>query len=479
MKSDSIYLVRDDDNLHEECGVFGIFDKDGNDCARLAYYGLYALQHRGQESCGIAVNDDGTIIFHKDMGLVHDVFNDVVLNHLKGEIAVGHVRYSTTGASLIENAQPLVTKYIKGTLTVAHNGNLINTSKIRHELQQTGAIFQTTIDSEVIAYLIARERIKTPSVEEAINNIMKIIKGSYALIVMSPKKLIGARDPMGNRPLCLGKIKNSYVLASETCALDAIGAEFIRDVEPGEIVIIDKDGLKSIKDNCTGESKMCIFEYIYFARPDSFIEGASVYEARKEMGKILAREHPVDADLVIGVPDSGIAAALGYSEESKIPFGEGLIKNRYVGRTFIQPVQNQREKDVRIKLNALIPMIKGKRIVMIDDSIVRGTTSGRIVKMLKEAGAKEVHMRVSSPPITHSCYYGIDTPSRDKLIAATHSIEGIKDKVFADSLGYLSLEGLLKSPIGAKCGFCTACFNGDYPLPILKQEEDKLKFERR
>lgn len=476
-KFDSVDIT--DDKLHEECGVFGIYDKDGHDCARLTYYGLYALQHRGQESCGIAVNDDGTVIYHKDMGLVSEVFNDVVLNHLKGEMAIGHVRYSTTGSSHVENAQPLVTKYIKGTLSIAHNGNLVNTAKLRSELEQSGAIFQTTIDSEVIAYLIARERVKTHSVEQAVNGVMKKLVGTYSLIVMSPRKIIGARDPMGNRPLCIGKLDNSYILASETCALDTIGAEFIRDVEPGEIVVIDDKGITSIKDNCNRESRMCIFEYVYIARPDSNIEGASVYESRKEMGRILAREHPVDADLVIGVPDSGLAAALGYSEESGIPYGEGLMKNRYVGRTFIQPSQKQREQGVRLKLNALKSVVKDKRIVMIDDSIVRGTTSGRIIKMLKDAGAKEVHMRVSSPPITHSCYYGIDTPSRDKLIAAQNSVENIKDKVYADSLGYLSIEGLLKSPLGAKCNFCIACFNGDYPLEVSEQEEDKLKFERR
>ncbi len=467
------------DKLNEECGVFGVYDQDGHDCARLAYYGLYALQHRGQESCGIAVNDDGTIIHHKDMGLVPEVFNDVVLNHLKGSIAVGHVRYSTTGASLRENAQPLVTKYVKGTLTVAHNGNLVNAEEIRNELENNGAIFQTTIDSEVIAYLIARERVKCHSVEEAVSQVMKKIKGSYALVVMSPRKLIGARDPLGIRPLCIGKIENSYVLASETCALDSINATFIRDVEPGEIVVIDGDGLRSIKDNCQGESKICVFEYVYFARPDSTIESANVYESRKEMGRILAREHPVEADLVIGVPDSGLAAALGYAEESGIPYGEGLIKNRYVGRTFIQPDQKQREQGVKLKLNALKDTVAGKRIIMIDDSIVRGTTSGRIVQMLKNAGATEVHMRISSPPVTHSCFYGIDTPSREHLVAANYPIEEIRKKVGADSLGYLSIEGLLKSPKGAKCGFCTACFDGNYPVDVPEQVNSEPKFGRK
>lgn len=466
-----------DDRLKEECGVFGIYDNDGFDCARLAYYGLYALQHRGQESCGIAVNDDGTIIYHKDMGLVPEVFNDVILNHLKGQIAVGHVRYSTTGASLRENAQPLVTKYVKGTLTVAHNGNLVNALEIRSELEKNGAIFQTTIDSEVIAYLIARERVKCHSIEQAVANVMPQMKGAYALVVMSPRKLIGARDPWGIRPLSIGKLGDSYVLASETCALDAINAEFVRDVEPGEVVIIDKEGLRSIKENCQGKSHLCIFEFIYFARPDSIIEGASVYETRKQAGRILAQEHPVQADLVIGVPDSGLSAAIGYSEASGIPYGEGLIKNRYVGRTFIQPDQSQREKGVRIKLNALKKSVEGKRIIMVDDSIVRGTTSGQIVQMLKDAGATEVHLRVSSPPFKWPCYFGTDIPSKKQLVACTHSMEEIRRMIGADSLGYLSLEGLSKIAVGAQCGFCNACFSGQYPMEV-PEEADKMEFER-
>jgi len=466
------------DKLNEECGVFGVYDNDGYDCARLTYYGLYALQHRGQESCGIAVNDDGTIIYHKDMGLIPEVFNDVILEHLKGQIAVGHVRYSTTGRSQRENAQPLVTKYVKGTLTVAHNGNLVNASKIRSELERAGAIFQTTNDSEVIAYLIARERVKCSSVEEAIKNIMSELKGSYALVVMSPRKLIGVRDPWGIRPLSIGKLNNSYILASETCAFDAINAEFIRDVEPGEIVVIDKDGMRSIKDNCSGTSNICIFEYIYFARPDSVIEGASVYEARKEAGRLLAKEHPVDADLVIGVPDSGLSAAIGYAEASGIPYGEGLIKNRYIGRTFIQPTQSQREIGVKIKLSVLKSSVAGKRIVMIDDSIVRGTTSRRIVHMLKDAGAKEVHLRVSSPPFKWPCYFGTDIPSKKQLVACSHTVEEIRDLIGADSLGYLSIESLSKIAVGAKCGFCDGCFTGKYPMNV-PEDADKMVFEGR
>ncbi|WHH58185.1 amidophosphoribosyltransferase [Petroclostridium sp. X23] len=465
------------DKLNEECGVFGIYDKDGLDCARLTYYGLYALQHRGQESCGIAVNDDGTIIHHKDMGLVPEVFNDVVINHLKGQIAVGHVRYSTTGASLRENAQPLVTKYVKGTLTVAHNGNLVNAAEIREDLEKNGAIFQTTIDSEVIAYLIARERVKCGSIEEAVTRMMTRVKGSYSLVVMSPRKLIGARDPHGIRPLSIGRIGNSYVLASETCALDSVGAEFIRDVEPGEVVLIDQDGLRSIKTNCIGKSNLCIFEFIYFARPDSVVEGASVYEARKQAGRILAKEHPVEADLVIGVPDSGVSAAIGYAEESGIPYGEGLMKNRYIGRTFIQPDQSQRETGVRIKLNVLKKSVEGKRIVMVDDSVVRGTTSGRIVQMLKDAGAKEVHMRVSSPPFKWPCYFGTDIPSRKQLVASVHSLEEIRKMVGADSLGYLSIEGLSHIAVGTNCGFCNGCFSGEYPMEV-PGEADKMEFER-
>jgi len=466
------------DKLNEECGVFGVYDNDGFDCARLTYYGLYALQHRGQESCGIAVNDDGTIVYHKDIGLVPEVFNDVILDHLKGQIAVGHVRYSTTGCNLRENAQPLVTKYVKGTLTVAHNGNLVNASKIRSELEKAGAIFQTTNDSEVIAYLIARERVKCSSVEEAVTSVMGSIQGSYSLVIMSPRKLIGVRDPWGIRPLSIGKLNNSYILASETCAFDAVNAEFIRDVEPGEVVVIDKDGLRSIKDNCPGTSNMCIFEFIYFARPDSIIEGASVYEARKEAGRLLAKEHPVEADLVIGVPDSGLSAAIGYAEESGIPYGEGLIKNRYIGRTFIQPTQSQREIGVKIKLNALKSSIEGKRIVMIDDSIVRGTTSRRIVSMLKDAGAKEVHLRVSSPPFKWPCYFGTDIPSRKQLVACNNTIDEIRDMIGADSLGYLSLESLSKMAVGAKCGFCDGCFTDKYPMKVPK-EADKMEFDRR
>ncbi len=454
------------DKLNEECGVFGVYNFERHEVAHLTYYGLYALQHRGQESAGIAVNDNGTILYHKDMGLVPEIFNRVVLDHLKGQIAIGHVRYSTTGASLRENAQPIVIKYRNGQMALAHNGNLVNAAEIREKMEETGTVFQTTIDSEVIVNLISRYRISTNNIEGAIMKMMNDIRGSYAIVLLTPRKLIGIRDPHGIRPLCIGLLENSYILASETCALDAVGAEYVRDVKPGEIVVINENGLTSIQTEVAQESKVCIFEYVYFARPDSFIDGASVQQARMEAGRRLAQEHPVQADLVIGVPDSGLTAAVGYSMESGIPYGQGLIKNRYVGRTFIQPDQTQRETGVRIKLNAIKSSVEGKRIVMIDDSIVRGTTTKRIVQILKNAGAREVHMRVSSPPIKFSCYFGIDTPSRQQLVASNLMLEEIREMIGADSLGYLSLEGLVKTPIGSKCGFCTACFTGEYPMDV-------------
>lgn len=454
------------DELHDECGVFGIYDNDNHDVARLTYYALYALQHRGQESAGIAVNDNGTIFHHKDMGLVSDVFNDVIMNHLKGKSAIGHVRYSTTGASLRENAQPMVIKYRNGQMALAHNGNLVNAAEIRQKLEEDGAIFQTTNDSEVILNILSRHRIQSLNIEETIKKMMEEVRGSYALAILTPKRLIGIRDPLGIRPLCLGKLDNSYILASETCALDAVGAEFIRDVNPGEIILIGEDGIESIQTPVPAKSRLCIFEFVYIARPDSYIDGVSVHTARMEAGKILAQEHPVEADVVVGVPDGGVNAALGYSIESGIPYGQGLLKNRYIGRTFIQPQQSQRELGVRIKFNAIKETIEGKRIVLIDDSIVRGTTTKRIVQMLKNAGAKEVHMRITSPPYMHPCYFGIDTPSTKELVACNHSIDEIRELIGADSLGYISMEGLLKTPVNAKCSFCTACFNGDYPMEV-------------
>jgi amidophosphoribosyltransferase len=457
------------DKLNEECGVFGIYDRDNLDSARLAYYALYALQHRGQESAGIAVNNDGNFSYHKDMGLVPEIFNEDVINSLKGSIAIGHVRYSTTGASLRENAQPMVIKYKNGNMALAHNGNLVNAAIVRERLEEQGVIFQSSNDSEVILNLISRCRLTSSGIEEAIEKMMGEIKGSYALVILTPLRLIGVRDPYGIRPLCIGLAGNSYVLASETCALDAVGASYVRDVQPGEIVLIGEEGLTSIQTKVPGESKLCIFEHIYFARPDSYIDGASVYRSRIEAGIRLAKDHPVNADLVIGVPDSGLSAAMGYSRESGIPYGVGLIKNRYIGRTFIQPDQDKRETGVKIKLNALKDAIDGKRVIMIDDSIVRGTTSRRIVQLLRDAGAKEVHMMVSSPPLKFPCYFGIDISSKSQLVASQHTIEEIRDMIGADTLGYLSVEGILETPVGSKCGFCTACFRGDYPMEVPEE----------
>ena len=458
----------EEDALHEECGVFGIYDFDGNDVAASIYYGLFALQHRGQESCGIAVSDTegpkGKVLSSKGMGLVNEVFTPEDLEKLKGNIGVGHVRYSTAGASTRENAQPLVLNYVKGTLGLAHNGNLVNAPELRRELELTGAIFQTTIDSEVIAYHIARERVKTSTVEDAVRRALKKVKGSYSLIVMSPRKLIGARDPFGFRPLCIGKRNNAYILASESCALDTIGAEFIRDVEPGEMVTITpENGIVSYKDMCQDKHARCIFEYIYFARPDSVLDGMSVYKSRIIAGRCLAKDSPVEADLVVGVPESGNAAALGYSLESGIPYGTAFVKNAYVGRTFIKPKQSQRESSVRVKLNVLKDAVKGKRVIMIDDSIVRGTTSDRIVSMLKEAGATEVHVRISSPEFLHPCYFGTDIPSEDQLIASGHSVDEICEIIGADSLGYLEVDKLSEMICG-QTGYCDACFTGNYPI---------------
>ena len=455
--------------IKEECGVFGIYDFDGGDVASTIYYGLLALQHRGQESCGIAVSDTsgpkGKVLSSKDMGLVNEAFTTEILKKLKGDIGVGHVRYSTAGSSTRENAQPLVLNYVKGTLALAHNGNLINAPELRKELEYTGAIFQTTIDSEVIAYFIARERLNSKTVEEAVGRAMKKIKGAYSLIIMSPRKLIGARDPFGFRPLCIGKRDNSYVLASETCALDTIGATFVRDVEPGEIVTISPEkGIESNKSMCIPKEQhaRCVFEYIYFARPDSFVDGMSVYNSRILAGRYLAIDSPVDADLVVGVPESGNCAALGYAMESGIPYGQAFVKNSYVGRTFIKPGQKNRESSVQVKLNALRDAVEGRRVIMIDDSIVRGTTSDRIVRILREAGAKEVHMRVSSPPFLWPCYCGTDIPARDQLIAYNRSVDEICKIIGADSLGYLKEERLSQIVEGRE--ICSGCFTGKYPL---------------
>ena len=471
----------DEDEMHEECGVFGIYDFDGNDVANTVYYGLFALQHRGQESCGIAVSDTagpkGKVSSLKGMGLVNEVYTTDSLSKLKGNIGVGHVRYSTAGASTIENAQPLVLNYVKGTLGLAHNGNLVNAPELRRELELTGAIFQTTIDSEVIAYHIARERVKCGSVEEAVTRALKKVRGSYSLVIMSPRKLIGARDPFGFRPLCIGKRDNAYILASESCALDTIGAEFVRDVEPGEVVTISPEyGIQSYKNMCQEQHARCIFEYIYFARLDSVIDGMSVYDSRITAGRCLAKDSPVDADVVVGVPESGNAAAMGYSLESGIPYGTAFVKNGYVGRTFIKPQQSQRESSVRVKLNVLKEAVNGKRVIMIDDSIVRGTTSDRIVGMLREAGATEVHVRISS--FLYPCYFGTDIPDREQLIAYNRSVDDICKIIGADSLAYLKMERLPELSGGRQ--YCHGCFSGQYPMkpPTEDIRGDHENFKR-
>ena len=462
-----------DEELHEECGVFGMYDLDGGDVASSIYYGLFALQHRGQESCGIAVSDTegpkGKVLSQKGMGLVNEVFHAEGLEKLKGNIGVGHVRYSTTGASNSQNVQPLVLNYVKGTLMLAHNGNLVNANKLREEMEYTGAIFHTTIDTEVIAYLIARERLKAPTAEEAVKCAMRKLQGAYSIIISSPRKLIGARDPYGFRPLVIGKRDNSYILASETCALDAVDAEFVRDVKPGEIVMLDADGIQSDETLCHATPAKCIFEYIYFARPDSYLDGVSVYNSRIMAGKILAQMHPVDADIVVGVPESGNVAAMGFSAQSGIPYGTAFMKNSYVGRTFIKPKQSARESSVKIKLNVMKEVVRGKRVVMVDDSIVRGTTSERIVRMLKAAGATEGHVRISSPPFLHPCYFGTDVPSCDQLIAHNNTVDEICKMIGADSLGYLDGERLHEL-IGGDRGYCDACFSGKYP--VAPPEED-------
>ncbi len=465
-----------DSKLHEECGVFGIYSMSGNIAvAQSVYHGLVALQHRGQESCGIAVCDKGVFSYHKDMGLVSEVFNEKILDSLKGQIAIGHVRYSTAGGSIKENSQPLVMRYVKGTLGLAHNGNLTNTYELRSQLEQRGAIFQTTVDSEVIAYMVARERLNYHSVEEAVKSAMKQLKGASSLLVMSPRKLIAARDPKGFRPLCMGCIdKTNIVFASETCALDAVGAEFMRDVEPGEIITCDSNGIHSDRTLCTNDVAHCIFEYIYFARTDSVIDGVSVYDSRRQAGRQLAKQKPVSADIVIGVPESGIDAAIGYAEQSGIPYAKGIVKNSYIGRTFIKPDQSQRTNAVRLKLNALKSIVGGRRVVMLDDSIVRGTTMHRIVNMLREAGASEVHVRISSPAFRNPCFYGVDIPSADGLIANHHTVDEIAEIIEADSLDFLDLDAIGKLTCGKKLSLCTACFDGRYPdgVPTMHMSKD-------
>ncbi len=466
-------------SLHEECGVFGVRTPGVSDVAWLAYYGLYALQHRGQESCGIVVNDDGVFSSHKDLGLVGEVFSDHVLEGLpRGTMAVGHVRYGTTGSSSRNNCQPIEVNHQKGKMALAHNGNLSNGGKLRDDLELAGAIFHTTSDTETIAYIITQERLKAPSIEDAVSRAMNRLDGAYSLVLMSSRKLICARDPYGFRPLCVGQMEDgTWVAASESCALTAVGASFVRDVEPGEILVFGPEGVVSRREHChTREKQLCVFEYIYFARPDSVIDGVSVHDARVRAGRILAKEHPADADMVIGVPDSGLDAALGFAAESGIPYGMGLIKNRYIGRTFIAPGQSARGDLVRRKLAAVESSVRGKRVVLIDDSIVRGTTSGRIVGLLREAGASEIHMRISSPPFLYPCYYGTDIDSKEHLIAWRHTVEETAKIIGADSLGYLPTERL--GELAGECGYCSACFEGQYPTKICGDVR-KDRFEKR
>ncbi|MBP2033436.1 amidophosphoribosyltransferase [Clostridium algifaecis] len=464
-----------DDKFKEECGVFGIFSRDNDDIdvASMTYYGLYALQHRGQESAGIVVSNGHKLNCYKGMGLVSDVFNESILSIFDGKSAIGHVRYSTTGSSHIENAQPLMKKYKSGNIAIAHNGNLVNAKLVKDELSKDGCLFDSEGDTEVILNLIVEN--KSNDLKEAISSSLKNIKGSYALVILTEDKLIGIRDPNGIRPLCIGKIDNSYILCSESCALDAIGADFVRDVLPGEIVIIDKEGLKSDRFTDRIECKTCAFEYVYFARPDSTIDGINVYESRVKAGKILYRESPVDADVVIGVPDSGIPAAVGFAEASGIPYGIGFIKNKYIARTFIAPSKKLRERAVSVKLNPLKMNVEGKRVVIVDDSIVRGTTSKRLVEILRKAGAKEVHFRVSSPVVKCPCYFGIDTPYRKDLIGANFSVDEIRQKIGADSLAYIDIAGMIESfGKNDKKDYCLGCFNGLYPMPTPDKETEAL-----
>lgn len=457
-------------NLREECGVFGVYSPTPCDVAGTTYYGLFALQHRGQESCGIVVNDDGVFTSYKDVGLVNDVFTPENLARLgEGNISVGHVRYGTTGGNDRSNAQPIVVNHVKGRMALAHNGNLVNSGELRRSLELKGSIFHTTSDTEVISYLITKARLTAPSIEQAINAAMNKLKGAYSLVIASPSKLIAVRDEHGFRPLCYGKTEDGrYIVASESCALDAVGATLIRDIRPGEILVFDKNGIRSIEDHCgKAPHTLCVFEYIYFARPDSVIEGCCVHSARMRAGAFLALEHPVQADVVIGVPDSGIDAAIGYSRQSGIPYELGFIKNKYIGRTFIAPGQKSREDKVKIKLNPVSEVVKGKRVVLIDDSIVRGTTSARIVKLLREAGATEIHMRVSAPAFTNPCYYGTDIDSKENLIACKHTVPEIAKLIGVDSLGYLGLESAKQMAKGVNgSGYCTACFDGVYPTEI-------------
>ncbi len=465
--------------VHEECGVFGVMSAKKEQVAELVYYGLYALQHRGQESCGIVVNDDGVFSSYKDLGLISEVFSKDTLSHFpEGTMAVGHVRYGTTGGNTRSNCQPIEVNHQKGKMALAHNGNLSNALELRDKLELSGAIFHTTSDTETIAYMITRERLTVSSIEEAVSRAMESLEGAYSLVLMSSTKMIAARDPYGFRPLCYGKMPDgTYVVASESCALAAVGAELIRDIQPGEILVFHPSGVESRREHCGKQKKKtCIFEYIYFARPDSVIGGVSVHESRIKAGELLAEKYPVEADIVIGVPDSGLDAALGFAKKSDIPYGIGLIKNKYIGRTFISPGSRERLDQVRIKLSPVKSVIDGKRVVLIDDSIVRGTTSRRIVKLLREAGAREIHVRISAPPFLHPCYYGTDIDSEENLIACHHSTEEIAELIGADSLGYLEV-GQLSRMIDSE-DYCAACFHGEYPTKI-PMDLRKDRFEKK
>ena len=460
------------DQIHEECGVFGVYSPESTtSVVGDTYMALYALQHRGQQSCGIAVNDDGIIRSYRDLGLVPDTFNQRVLSDLgSGRMAVGHVLYGASNPERAD-AQPLVVRHIKGSMALAFNGALVNALELKEELELKGAIFHSNSDAEIISHVIINERLHTNSIEEAIEKAMDKLKGAYSMVVMSPQKLMAVRDPQGIRPLAMGKMGGEIVFASESCAFDSIGAKFVRDVRPGEIIVVDRSGVRSLESHCGQKSGLCVFEYVYTARPDSVIEGESVHMARKRAGAFLAQEHPVEADIVIGSPDSGLDAALGYAEESGIPYGIGFIKNRYIGRTFILPTQKERERAVHIKLNVLEAAVKGKRVVLVDDSIVRGTTSIQITKMLRDAGATEVHLRISYPPFINPCYFGTDIDSKDKLIACRMSMEEIRRTLDVDTLGYLSIEHcaqIARTTTG--CEFCMGCFTGKYPIDVPEEK---------
>lgn len=458
----------------EHCGLFGVYNHP--EAARMAYLGLFALQHRGEESAGIVASDGNAMASHLGMGLVEDVFTEAELEKLKGDMAIGHTRYSTMGSSLLKNAQPLQINYSRGQIAIAHNGNLVNALLLRDELEAHGSIFQTTIDSEVILHLLADPR--HAHFEEALIDSLRRIRGAFSLVILREGELIGVRDPNGFRPLVIGQQGAAQFLASETCALDLIGARFVREVEPGEVVVMNRQGLKSLKPFEPGRRSHCIFEHVYFARPDSEVFGESVHQVRQRLGMHLAREHPADADVVIPIPDSGNSAALGFSMESKIPFEFGMMRNHYVGRTFIQPKQRAREFQARVKFNPVSKVLAGRRVVVVDDSIVRGTTCRARLRSVREAGAKEIHMRVSCPPIRHPCFYGIDFPTKEELIASTHPLEEIRKFLEVDSLGYLSIEGLLEAVREGRSRYCTACFSGEYPL-VFGQGADKYILERK